>query len=218
MSNSSVIELVVLDLDGTTTEGNSWQKLNFAMGVTKAEDNYFYDLYAAHKISYQQWLDALLALYNLRSDPTRESILIQLLKYKYIPGARETIAEIQQAGYHLAIISGSMDMFVGAVAEDLQVDRFAYNTTLHFDACGKLYKAEAGGEDNEVKLEQLKIICNERKISLEQCVCVGDSDNDRLLFRATGRGITFEHCKLIHDCAWMVVKDWYDVPSLLKAV
>ena len=215
MSKKSAVSLVVFDLDDTTTKGNAWQQLNLTMGVTTHEDNLYYDLYAARLISYQEWLDKLLVIYRTRANPTKATIMQQLLRYTYLPGARETIGEIKQLGYEVAIISGAMDMFVSAVAKDLQISTFAYNTKLHFDADKKLHRAVARGEDRVVKLQQLSAICKEKNISLEQCLCVGDGENDRLLFEATGRGVTFQHCKSIHDCSWRIIQDW---PSLLPVL
>jgi len=222
MSNNLAVELaaklIVIDLDGTMTTGNSWQKLNTAMGATVAEDDYYYDLYAAHKITYQQWVDALIDIYRRRSIPTKETLSRQLLQYSYIPWARQTVAEMKRRGYNLAIISGAIDIFVNAVANDLGIDTVAYNTTFYFDTEERLQRVEVKGDDAPVKLAQLQAICQERKISLEECICIGDSPNDRLIFEATGRGITFEHCKKIHDCSWKVVKDWTTLLAALEVV
>jgi phosphoserine phosphatase len=212
------IKLVVFDIDKTLTEGYSWEKLNLALGVTQDEDRFLYDLHAAGKINYQTWVDRLLPIYQERGNPTRKRIFEILGKCTFFPGAREAVEFLKDEGYEIALISGGPDIAVDAVAKELGVSLKADNGAFEFDEEGRLVHIQTHGEDALVKLGQLEQICKRLGITLENCVCVGDGSNDKILFEATGHGITFSdsRCASLHGCCWKTIDTLFDLKTVLK--
>lgn len=209
------IRLVAIDLDGTLIPQCSWQVLNLAMGVTSEEDEHFFRIYHEGKISYREWIDVIIGLYRQRGNLSRGFISDALRQCRPRPGAREAIADLKACGFELALISGTMDVMVKAMAEELGIGLFAYNSEFVFDGQDRLAEVRLAGEDDDVKLANLHGMCQRLGIRLDECVCVGDGRNDRLLFQATGRGVTFEHCTKLHDCCWKIIKDWTELVPLL---
>lgn len=209
------IKLVVLDLDGTTVGENSWRKLNAAMGVTPGLDRHYYNLYHRGRITYPAWINALVRMFHRRGDPTKDNIFRILLNYSLYPGVREVVNELKARGIHVVIISGAMDIFVKAVAEDLGIETAAYNTTFVFDDSDRLVRAETEGEEALVKLAQLRAICQNLNIAPDECICVGDGPNDLLIFAYTGLGVTFDRCLNMHPHCWRCIPDWSHFLKLL---
>jgi phosphoserine phosphatase len=209
------IQLLVIDVDGTLTQGNSWQRLSFAMGVTPEEVEHYYHLYHIEQaMSYQSWIDTIVKIYLKRSKPTRQRITEVMHDYELMPGAREAI-RILREHYRIAIVSGATDIFVEAVAADLSINTFTHNATTVFNDNDELVQIISRGEDGHVKVGQLNEILEQEGLSLEQCVCIGDSYSDIALFEATGRGITFDHCELLHGRCWKRAPDWDNIARLL---
>ncbi len=208
-------KLIVFDLDGTLTEGYFWNRLNAAMGVTKEEYWHYHNAYHEQKISYCEWVDALIKIYRRQGNLTRERIEEILLNYTFLPGAQETIQALKAKGWQIALLSGAMDTAVTMVAGHLEIKLAGWNTTFFFDEHGQLENVKALDEEAKVKLNQLLVICQELNVNVTDCVCVGDGYNDIPLFKATGRGITFEHCEVLHDHSWKIVKT---LPELVALV
>ena len=70
--------------------------------------------------------------------------------------------------------------------EGLKVDFPRFCTELFFDKKGKLIGGTYSNYDYEGKIEVLKEICNILKISFEEAIFVGDSENDLPIFKVVG--------------------------------
>src|SRR3954463_4316237 len=119
---SKQARLYVLDLDGTTTQDNSWQRLNLAMGVTEEEDQFYYDAYHRGEITFSEWTDHLIKIFLQRGNPTRQSISRVLQDFTFFPGVREAVKELQAQGDYVALVSAATDIFVKAVGRELGAD------------------------------------------------------------------------------------------------
>lgn len=215
MDRMKDIKLVVLDLEGTFVKGNSWQRLNFAMGMTKAEDDRFYEEHRDGKINYQQWIEKVIAIYRQRGSPRKGNIIPILLNYDFFPGAHELVDYLKRY-YEVALISGAVDIVVQSAAKSLGIRHMGYHGQFVFGPDGMLERVETVWQDGEAKLENLKRICKELGITLQQCICIGDSHNDLELFRATAGGITFSHCcEEIRQCCRWEVRDLFAIKHIL---
>src|SRR3989344_5720156 len=73
----------------------------------------------------------------------------------------------------------------GGFFEDVFLSR------IYFDENGKIAKVEATEFDIEKKADALKMIAKREKISLKECVFVGDYLNDIKVMQEAGLGIAF---------------------------
>lgn len=207
-------KLIVFDLNKTLIEENSWLNLNLAMGVTKAEDEQLMAWGQEGVITDAQGQAILCGIYKARGHATKDRINEVLHAYQYREGAQETVKQLGEMGFKLALVSGSMDILVEHVANELGIELWASNNHFHFDEDGHLERIETVDNDDKYKLNQLEQICQDLGIMLEEAWCVGDGDNDGLLFDATGNGITFEGSSIAFK-AKQVVKSLYELPDLL---
>lgn len=208
-------KLIVFDLNKTLIHENSWLDLNLAMGVTQAEDDMLMRWWSERVISDQQGQDILCALYASRSYPTREAIWDAIRHYTYTAGARELVSFVQSHGYHVALISGAMDILVAHVAIELGISHWRAASTFMFDDKGVLERIRCAPNDAKHKAEMLSQLCDELGIRPTECMAIGDGDNDAHIFELTGHGVTFTS-SLIASSAEHVVDTLSDIVPLLN--
>jgi len=212
--NSGEIRLVCFDLNGTLINENSWLNLNLAMGVSPAEDEELLALYREGKLSYQEGLNKLLPLYKRGGKFQRDIVSRALFHYSYCEGAKDIVLYLQKKKYHVAIVSGSFDILVEKVARELGVSLWAANNTFVFDEKGVGKAIECLGNDDVFKREKISEMCSALNINVQSCACVGDSENDREIFRLTGKGIALRGSP-VDEYAWKVIKKLEELKTIL---
>lgn len=211
----SDIKLVCFDLDLTLISHNSWFDLNIALGVSAEEDKRLYTEYKTGKITYEEWNQLTLEKYLEHADANREGVTRALSKYRYADGAREAVKHLQEKGYEIALISGSIDIIVNRIAEELGIKYAKANNTFLFDDNGRLSGIHADGDDKIAKARHLEAFCDLLGVKMSECACIGDGENDIEMFRRTGRGITFTGSHIESE-AWKVVDSLHDIPRLFE--
>lgn len=209
----SIPKLVVFDINDTLVEDNTFLALNMALGMTKAEDKMFYELNQEGVMPNDMWVELVNNIYQKRGKATKKNIEAAILNYTYLDGAKQCIAKLQKAHVKIALLSGSVDLFVKKVADELDVSLWRSSAQLHFNKNGTLTRMDYLDEDETAKLHNLKDICDIEGIDIRDVVCIGDGSNDRALFKQT-RGITFTGSK-IANIAWKVVPSIKDVPDAI---
>lgn len=207
------IKLVCFDLDDTLIAESSWLVLSRALGVEE-KDKQLYQDYHAGRISYEQWNDRILEAYLEHEDATREGITRAFTNLKYSEGAKDAVAYCKNAGYQVALISGSIDIVVDQIAKDLGIPYAKANNTFIFDDSGRLHGIHTEGDDRIKKADHLEAFCALLNIKITECACIGDGDNDLEMFRRTGKGITFKGSPIEKD-AWKVINSLHDIPKVL---
>src|ERR1700722_608399 len=111
-------KLVLFDMDKTLVEGNSWYRLNTAMGITPDEDELLYRLGPEKEgiLAYDEWLHILAQMMIKRRHPSRTDMEKVLLNYTFAKHAIEVIGILKDRGYNIAIISGGFNLLVDDVA------------------------------------------------------------------------------------------------------
>lgn len=208
------IKLVCFDLDQTLINENSWAELGIALGVAKELEDELYRAFKAGEITYDEWNDRVLAEYMKHNEATRDGITKCFAKYTLAPGAREAVEYIKEAGYHVALISGSIDVMVNLVANDLGIRYAKANNAFIFDEEDRLSGIHAHGDDTLAKASHLESFCDLLGINIEECACIGDGANDIEMFRRTKHGITFPDSKIKSE-AWKVVNSLHDIQTIL---
>lgn len=208
-------KLIVFDLNKTLIEENSWLELNLGLGVKQEEDDMLMSWGSEGEgiISDQQGQDILCAIYKKRGDVSRDNIMKILSKYTYKPSAKETVKQLQDNGFEVSLISGSMDVLVEKVAKELGIQKWACNNRFVFDDLDKLDRIETENDDFEYKLRQLEELCKELGIEPKETICVGDGNSDTKLFEVCGISITLEG-SAIADKATHTIKILDEITNL----
>jgi phosphoserine phosphatase len=210
----SEIKLVCFDLNKTLIKENTWLNLNLDMGMTKEEDDLLFELWEEGVISYNEAQSLIERIYKKRGKATKEAILKSISKYTYVEGAKEIVKYLKYQGYKVALITGSLTVLAEKVAQELDIDFFEANNILIFNEKNYLESLIPLGDDSLVKLRHLESFCNRLNISIDECVCIGDGDNDALMFERCGHGITFKGSK-IEKIAWKTITSLAEIKNIL---
>jgi HAD superfamily phosphoserine phosphatase-like hydrolase len=185
-------KLVVFDMDDTLIKGNTWADFNSSMGLTEKQDWDLYSAISKNEITYDDWLLALKKLYNLNENKhSKEQVLEYLTRYKIKEDAHSALQEINKTEHQTLLLSGSFQITADAVAFELGIQEAIATNNCIFDNDGMLYDIESAGDEQHAKVNELKKLCEERNISLTDCVIIGDGDNDKELFKLTEHSVTF---------------------------
>jgi phosphoserine phosphatase len=190
-----MIRLVAFDFDGVIHEDNDGHSITLmhrAMGTdTKENLKYFAKLvvdFEKGRISYDEWGDIEAAYWKGRSI----SIMKEAAKkFVWITGAPETIKELKNRGYRLAIISsGGPKTAIAPLLEKMGFDHICMND-LGTNKDGLILGKWIDHVHYNKKREVLADLAKKENISLSECAVVGDNTNDRSMFRAAGFSIAF---------------------------
>ncbi len=208
------IKLVCFDLNKTLIKENSWLDLNVAMGMLKEEDELLLKWYEESVISYKQWQEIIQNIYKKRGKAKLETISKVLSNYTYLDGAKDIVDYLQSKGYHLALISGSIDILVDKVAKDLQIELFEANNVFVFDSDNYLESINFFDDEKLAKVRHLQSFCRKLDLDITECACIGDGDNDSEIFIHSKHGITFKDSK-ITNISWKTIDNLLDIKSIL---
>jgi phosphoserine phosphatase len=150
-----------------------------------------------------------------QDNATRKGITEIFSHYELADGAREAVEYVRSKGYETALISGSIDIMVDLVAHDLGITYAKANNTFIFDDANRLTGIHTFGDDTIGKADHLESFCDKLGISMNECACIGNGENDIEMFRRTGHGITFRGSKIEHD-AWKVIDSLKDIPTIFE--
>jgi phosphoserine phosphatase len=188
------IRYVCFDLDGTLLDDGDgsvsvWSQIHRKAGTPDQENIRRFEMFMRGEISYVQWVDIDIGEWQ-RAGLTREGILLAVKEMRLMPGARETVAELENRGYRLAVISGSLNVGLDALFPDHPFDPVFVNRVF-FDGDGLISRWEATTFDMREKSEGLRMLAREREVSLEECAFVGDNFNDVDVASAAGFSVAF---------------------------
>ncbi len=213
-------KLVCFDVDGTLVDNVtlSWQIFHDYFQTDKHRRDDAKNKFFSGKISYLEWAQHDINLWR-EKDAKRDDFFRAMDHLRLMEGAIETIYELRKNGFKLAIISGSLNIILEKFIPNYEVlfdDVFL--SRIYFDENGNINKVEATEFDMDAKAVALKKIADREKISLKECVFVGDYLNDTKIIQDAGLGIAF-NCK--HDELKKVadiVIDKKDLREILKHI
>ena len=189
-------KLVCFDVDGTLVDNVefSWELLHDHFNIDKAKRKQAMEKYFKGEIGYKQWADHDIALWKAKG-VCKQDFIDALKTIKLMKGALETIQTLKAKGFKLAIISGSIDIFLEQVLPNYKelFDDIFFSYAI-FDKDEKLQSMKVTEFDMIKKADALKLISQRENIPLKQCVHIGDHHNDVEIAKIAGLSIAF-NCK-----------------------
>lgn len=213
-------KLVCFDVDGTLIDELTyiWDIIHKGIGIDEEIVAKAMERFYNGEITSREWAEHDINLWVERG-VTKGDLIDLVKKLKLMEGAMETLLELKRRGYKLAVISGGLDTVLNYFIPDAErlFDHIMINR-LFFGMNGKITGIEPTefGADG-YKAEGLEKIARKEGIRLDECVFVGDSDNDIEVARKAGLGIGFNpHEKLSKACDIVVKKK--DLREVLKYI
>lgn len=117
-----------------------------------------------------------------------------------VPDIHEVVSQLRERSYIIGIISDSYQVITEMLARTIHVDFEMANELQFFGdrATGEVlipsyfhYSAESSCKHQVCKTNALRFICRTYGTELENCIVVGDSDNDACMLKHAGLGVAF---------------------------
>ena len=182
-------DIVVFDCDGVLVDAvSSWRTLHDAFGTDNALN---LNRFIRGEISDVEFMRSDIQMWKAVVNPIHRDDLFRAYGgVALMPGAREVVAKLQDAGVFVAIVSAGVDLFVSSIASMLQVDDWIANGFV-FDEEGYLTdegvcRLHATGK-GEIITKLLKM----NDLDVARCVSVGDSEMDLSMHVEGSRFIGF---------------------------
>jgi len=181
-------KLVVFDLDGVLTDAqSSWCWVHDHYGVNNDES---LRAYMDGEIDDMEFMRRDIELWRNQKRINIKEIEDILLGVPLMPGARETLHELNKKGLTTAIISGGLEPLAKRVAEELHITHIRAN---HVEVDDEGYLTGVGILKVPLldKGSVLVQLLADLGIEKNECVSVGNSEIDVPLFHNSGLGIAF---------------------------
>ncbi len=196
-----MIKLVVFDLDNVIIDGEAIDEIGKLANV-EDEIAEITEKAMQGEIDFETSIKDRVKLLEGTSIEDIQKVADEL---PLMAGAEETVNNLKDEDVDVAIISGSFDVVADVIKEKLGVDYIYTNSFIVED--GKLTGDVEGPLVSGTKLDVLKGLAEDKGISLEEVVAVGDGANDISMIEAAGTGIAFNAKPSVKEIADVVVED-----------
>jgi HAD superfamily PSPase-like hydrolase len=202
-------KLVCFDLDGTVIDDTVfiWQTIHDYLKTDKEKRKKAAEDFTNKKITYKQWAEHDLELWK-EKNATKQDLIEAIKPLKLMHGALETLNKLKKSGLKLAVISGSLNIALDKVLPNhTEIFDDIYINHLIFKG-DKIKEIKSTTFDFEHKAAALQEICKKENISPEECVFIGDHNNDIQIAELAGLSIAF-NCKSerLAEVADIVIKE-----------
>lgn len=183
------VELVCFDMDGVLIDvGSSWVMVHKHFGV---QNEASLRAYLNGEFDDREFIrrDAALWL-RLKPKIRREDFEAIFATPPFMPGVERTVKGLREAGVHLAIVSGGVDVMAESVARRLGIPHVAANGFV-YDAEGHITGEGVVRTPLNDKAAPVVRFARELGVPLERVLAVGNSLPDVSMFDVAGRSIAF---------------------------
>lgn len=168
--------VVVFDCDGVLVDAvSSWRTLHDSFGTDNALN---LNRFIRGELSDVEFMRSDIQLWKAVRQPIhRDELFRAYAGVKLMPGAREAVSRLQEAGVFVAIVSAGVDLFVSSIASMLKVDDWIANGFV-FDEAGFLTDEGVCRLHASGKGEVISKLLAMNGFDAASCVSVGDSEMD----------------------------------------
>jgi phosphoserine phosphatase len=210
------LKALVVDIDGTLWSKNSWLELTKGLSADPKEHTKVFNDYVSGQISYKESKNQLIGLWENTNNANKAYINELVKGWELDPLSKKLVNLFKSNGYKTAIITSSFDLWAKEVSNRLKIEKHYYNTELRWDKNKELIDYDYDINQANKKLKQLESFCVEFNLKPEECLVLGDEENDTELFRTTGNGVLIgeDKSRALAKEAWLT---YSDISSFLKS-
>lgn len=180
------LELVLFDMDGTLIDASSWEMVHEHFGVSN-ETNW--KRYQRGELDDHAFIRSDVALWLVGGREVHVDEVMRILEpAPLMPGARELVAGLRQAGVATCILSGGLDLLARKVCLDLGIDMYVANG-LRLRETGHLQGDGLPFVEIKDKARTTREILRRLGVRQAAAAAVGNSAYDVPMFRECAFGI-----------------------------
>lgn len=167
--------------------------------------------------NYFEWCDYAFKFYK-KHNLTEKKFYKVINNVPFMNGAKETIKELQQRGYMVAMISGGIKNLANRAIREIGIHHSMVAVELFFDEkTGKLSGWNMLPCDYEGKIDFMELMMREYKLKPKECAFIGDGVNDIPLAKEVGLSIAFNGRKELQEVTtYSVNQEAKDLKAILK--
>ena len=182
-------KVVVFDCDGVLVDAvSSWRTLHDSFGTDNAVN---LTRFIRGEISDVEFMRSDIQMWKAVRNPIHQDELFRAYAgVALMPGARECVKHLQDAGVFVAIVSAGVDLFVSSIASMLKVDDWIANGFV-FDEEGFLTDEGVCRLHASGKGTVIDRLLEMNGFEAKDCVSVGDSEMDLSMMVDGSRFIGF---------------------------
>lgn len=185
--------LAFFDFDGTLTDDEEfiYNRLWKYFGVPPQKDIVDFEKYKRGELTYEEWVAHDVVRFQ-EAGANRSHFEKATHGIAPMQGARETLRELKKRGYGIIVVSGGIDIAVGATYPD-HADLFdeIFINKYIFGEDGALLDARATPYDQKHKATCIKDMCVRYGVDIKDTIFTGDNVNDVEAAQVAGISFAF---------------------------
>lgn len=213
------IKAAIFDIDGTLAEKNSWHVIALAMGGTAEEDLEIYYAEKSGKLTSEEARNRILTLWTRQGLATKENFERIFHSISLRDDAIDVVQYLKKKRLLVCLITGSMDMYAKIIAGKVNANEYYSNAKLSWGGDGVIEDFSYNVDQGAIKVKQFNDFIKKYSLEPEECIVIGDSENDRGLFGLTKRGIAIRtdyEDKHLETLAWKVVNNLSEIKEFIN--
>jgi HAD superfamily phosphoserine phosphatase-like hydrolase len=209
---------IITDVDSTLTERTTWYELTERLGGSPYKHAELFAKFLRGEISFNLVKDELFKLWRTNG-PVHKDQLAEIFRDIPLRGdAYSVVNSLKESGYTLCLISGSIEMFIEEVAKRFGIDHYYGNSIFHFDEKGYWVDLNYNKDEERLKMEQFEDFLKKTGFKAEECVAIGDGDNDLGIFSRVPGIIVDPKSEHLRELSWQEVKYLPRVLQILESL
>ena len=192
---SRPVDVVAFDVDGTLVthaEGRVvWQILLERFGCPEGSSSGRYRAFLDGSITYAEWVDLDVGDWAAAGATRAQIARAVEEELALTEGAREVVGELKARGYHLAVVSGTIDVVLDVLFPDHPFE-LVFTNRIAFAADGQIASWQATPYDMDGKRAGLAEIAARLGVAPARCAFVGDNVNDLSAMELAGLAVAYD--------------------------
>jgi phosphoserine phosphatase len=164
--------------------------------------------------SYLDWVDESILILQ-RSGLTRALFDQVVESVPYNPGVQETFSTLNSRGIKTAIVSGGFIEQAKKAQMELRITHSYSAADLYWDEEGRLTHWNMFPSDFEGKVDFVRLLMREYKLTPKQCGFVGDGKNDVYIAKEVGVSFAYQAHEELRAVATYEIEEF---PSILSFI
>ena len=208
-----------IDVPGSEHPLSQWPAIAAALGpeAVAAELATQKRWRAGEYSGYLEWVEATCEIHK-RFGLTKEIIEKLVKNAQLMPGAAELVHYLHNAGFKTTLVTGAVKSFADRVQSELKINHSFAACEYFFDSRGRLESWNTLPCDYKGKMNLMKVVIEEHGVGSQDCVFIGDGENDVPLAKSVGFSVCFNGHRELRAVSTIVIEQPKGTENLVAVI